>query len=172
MTYDLTNKEGRHWKISNSGWYRILETAQEYGWNPAGTVMYKWSGLHPDQEYLEFDDGFRVVVSETKGDVALSFEQSTKSKEIESGWSGDYTGNSGQVITLPDAAALVDALTLSLEAGAWIEDDPDEHTISQQLGIEDPEFLAEILEVLTKRSWVDALQDLITILEEGEVRIT
>ena len=109
MSYDITNSKGGHWMINNYGWYSVLDAACEHGWEPAGTVLYKPSGIHPDQQVI--DTGFmRVIVNTSQGDTALGFEQATKSGEIDHEWDGDYCDYCGQIITAEDAANIARAL--------------------------------------------------------------
>ena len=79
MSIDLTNEKGDYWQASNSTWSAILGVAEGYGWQPAGTILYRHSGLHPDMEVLDLDvdspgvlassgEGMRVIIEETDGD--------------------------------------------------------------------------------------------------------
>jgi hypothetical protein len=136
------------------------------GWEPQGTVLYKPSNPHPElvtlsasdlpegifiQCYLDEsgelqldrviqDEDINITVLYGPGDMALSFEQATRSREIDPEWEGDYCGNCGQIITTSDAASIAAALRQSVEAGEW-----------------------------GKNS--DWIQELIALLEAGEVRI-
>lgn len=162
MSYDITNKNGGYWKTGNALWLEILKAANSAGWEPTGTVLYKHSGYHPDMTVFDISEvpgvmrltdsegkpatengEINMLVSDGPGDIALSFDQATKSGEPVQDWDGSYLGNAGQIITAPDAANMAAGLRQTIEAGIWKTD-----------------------------NLVTHIQELITLLEAGEVRIT
>ncbi len=132
MGYSIVNMKGKSFDCSNSFWPAILSTARDYGWTPAGTVLYKRSEIHPDQEVLSPEDlpegsviassgDIKVIIAETEGDLALTFHQATKSEEIETEWDGGYCSSDFQVIQAEDAKNMAKALSISLMVGEWGE---------------------------------------------------
>lgn len=87
MSYQLRNQEdpSKTLRMSKEAWHSILDLAEEYGWNPRGTVPTDWwmkINLYPD--------GFDPFDPES--------------------WDGGYTPNSGRLVLLDDALNLADAL--------------------------------------------------------------
>jgi hypothetical protein len=160
MGFDFINQNGDHWYCNNVTWVNILTAAYNASWKPAGTILYKPSGRHPDLKVLseaELKDSvtfigeppgdtdpefprMSIVILEGTGDRALAFEHATRNGEIDPNWDGGYGSNDGQIITATDAATLAAALKHSLEA----EED---------------------------KEWIEFIQELIKILEAGRVMI-
>lgn len=97
MSYQLRNQEdpNKTLRMSKEAWHSVLDLAEEYGWNPRGTVLPDWwlkSDLSPD--------GFDPFDPES--------------------WDGGYTPNSDRLVLLEDALNLADALEQ-----AFIEYDPE-----------------------------------------------
>jgi len=70
--------------LNNGAWFDILSLAEDYGWNPMGTVREAWlpsTGVphHFNPEYLDY-------------------------------WSGSYISELGSLVLLDDALNLADAL--------------------------------------------------------------
>ena len=114
MTFDITNEKGAGWNINNTGWSFMLGAAVEHGWEPAGTVLYRPSGIHPEQIAVEAGE-LTFILAVGAGDIALGFHQAIRSEEIEPDWGGYYTSNDGQIITAEDASNMAMALSKSLQ---------------------------------------------------------
>jgi len=71
-------------------WFGVLELAQEYGWNPMGTV-------HPN--------GFELA-----GFEQIEFEEAMNYSVDPHEWPGDYWGNMEKLVLIEDALNLADAL--------------------------------------------------------------
>jgi hypothetical protein len=87
MGMDL-NGAGGSFRWNFFSWPRLLQIAEDYGWEPAGT-------LPPEPTPEDEED----TEEKAEGDRA---------------WSGSYTTNDGQVVTAEDAANLADALEQAL----------------------------------------------------------
>ena len=82
MAYRLSNQNDsrKSIRVNNETWYGILELAEDYGWNPLGTVLPERYGLA----------GFYT------GDPDQ--------------WFGDYWGEGSRLVLIDDALNLGDAL--------------------------------------------------------------
>jgi hypothetical protein len=79
------NNSKKTLSMSNDSWFSILELAEEYGWNPMGTVLPElWDNPVPILAEYELDDLDR--------------------------WDGSYTSDEGQLVMFEDALNLADAL--------------------------------------------------------------
>ncbi|MDP9439435.1 MAG: hypothetical protein M3P49_11945 [Actinomycetota bacterium] len=88
---DVSNGNGEYRRFSRASWVELLELAEEYGWQPAGTELVGWDPVGP-------------MTSPDYPDAALI-------EQIESVfWGGNYTSNDGQLVTARDADAIADAL--------------------------------------------------------------
>ena len=71
--------------MSSTAWYSILDLAEEYGWNPMGTVLLDWClDSEPEQAGYGLDD--------------LDY------------WLDRFTASEGRLVMLEDALNLADAL--------------------------------------------------------------
>ena len=80
--------------MSSRAWFDIISLAEDYGWNPMGTVQEDWT--------LGLVSGFPEV-----------------NLDIPDFWSNSYTDEDDSLVLLDDALNLADALEL-----AFIESDP------------------------------------------------
>ena len=83
-----------------SAWRVLLNTAQEFGWEPMGTV-------------INLDD----PLASWEGEVLTDLGKQRTIKRAESlskSWEGFYTFNEDQIVTEPDAAHLLHALTRAI----------------------------------------------------------
>ena len=85
MGMDLVNRHGNYIGFSHMVWARILYLAEDYGWQPAGTVS-PYDHDDPNSEYY-----------------------------IPEPWHGGYASNDGQMVTSNDAHAFADALEKACE---------------------------------------------------------
>lgn len=96
MSFRLSNQNHPDQALcmSNGAWFDIISLAEDYGWNPMGTVYEEWT--------LGLVGGFPEFSLDGPGF-----------------WSGSYTGEDGSLVLLDDALNLADALER-----AFIESDP------------------------------------------------
>jgi hypothetical protein len=96
MSFRLSNQNHPNQALcmSNSAWFDIISLAEDYGWNPMGTVHEEWT--------LGLVGGFPEI-----------------NLDIPDFWSSSYTGEDGSLVLLDDALNLADALER-----AFIESDP------------------------------------------------
>ena len=87
MAVDLLGKQG-HMLFNNHGWSKMLELAQQYGWQPKGT----------QPPLLEMEE--KEVVTNGSGD---------------DDWDGNYSTNDRQRVSPEDAANIAAALGRALE---------------------------------------------------------
>ena len=77
--------------LSSSTWFSLLDTAEQHGWNPMGTVYPEWwmvpEGIYPAREY----EYFQLL-------------------------DGSYTGAETRLVMLEDALNLADALERAISA--------------------------------------------------------
>lgn len=90
MTVDVARRGGGGMNFSNWFWRALLYLATDYGWRPAGT-----------RAPLIWDEDQKRH---------RPWEEMCPATH----WSGDYTGNAGQVAGAADAVALADALDRAL----------------------------------------------------------
>lgn len=94
MRYRLRNQDdpNKTLGLTTSTWYGILERAQEFGWNPMGTILPEWEvgylgmpGFEDlDMWYGEYwSDRCRLVVFEDALNMADALERATLAYEPE-----------------------------------------------------------------------------------------
>lgn len=89
MGYDLYNTNGEHYRFNISSWSALLRLAERYGWQAAGTTLYKY----------ECDD---------------DEENCVRTDVVDHEWNGTYFSNDGQVVGSEDASNLANALEKAL----------------------------------------------------------
>ncbi len=96
MSFRLSNQNHPDQALfmSNGAWYDIISLAEDYGWNPMGTLNDEWT--------LGLAGGFSEI-----------------SLDGPDFWEDSYTGEDGSLVLLDDALNLADALER-----AFIESDP------------------------------------------------
>lgn len=87
MSYRLINEKDSTIMLGLSAWawHSILDLAEDFGWNPLGTVLPEWS--------------YRMELAGPRN-----------GKHARNGWNGDYTTEDGRMVVLDDALNLADAL--------------------------------------------------------------
>jgi hypothetical protein len=83
-----------------AAWRFLRNTAREFGWEPMGTVMNLEDPLAP----WEGEDLTDLEKQRIKNGV----------KKMSKGWEGTYCSNEDQIVTDPDAANLLQALTRAI----------------------------------------------------------
>jgi hypothetical protein len=89
-----------------TAWKFLLNTAQEFGWEPMGTV-------------INLED----PLASWEGEDLTDLEKQRIIKRAESlskSWEGFYTFNEDQIVTEPDAANLLQALTRAINNGEFL----------------------------------------------------
>ena len=88
MHYRLVNQDDPNITLglTTITWYRILEKAQDYGWNPMGTILPQWEAGYPDLSgFSGLNDRY-----------------------------GEYWSAGGRLVLFEDALNMADALELAV----------------------------------------------------------
>jgi hypothetical protein len=101
-----------------SAWKFLRETARDFGWQPMGTVVNLQN------------------ITENKTNL-ISLKEYKLEKMVED-WNGGYASNDDQIVTAPDAADLLQALTRAVNNRAFWNSIAEE---SQEVIMEFMEFL-------------------------------
>ena len=98
MGVDLFSlKNNRDAWFNWTAWKFLRDTAKEFGWKPIGTVV----SLEDPISSLEKEDFTDLEKQRMK----------KKFKKQSNNWDGIYSSNEDQIVTAPDAANLLQALT-------------------------------------------------------------
>ena len=89
MSFRLQNQNdpNRILSVSEEAWYGILDLAEDYGWNPMGTMPEGWLDLDFFSRWDEPDES--------------------------DPWAGSYTPNDQRLVVIEDSLNLADALELA-----------------------------------------------------------
>ena len=96
MAYELCGKGG-DLMVNANGWSSLRELARAYGWQPSGTILYRWIDHRTNQRHYP----------ECRPKDATS---KNGHWELDESWSHSYDGSAGQEITDEDAMRLCVAL--------------------------------------------------------------
>jgi hypothetical protein len=104
MGYDFHNNKGGYFSLNVWAWPTVVELAQMYGWNPAGTEPP--AGPPEGVEVVRIDLADAQVIGNIKHPHTHPTDEYRQSKS----WAGGYFSNDWQYVTEADALALAAAL--------------------------------------------------------------
>jgi hypothetical protein len=86
MGMDLIGRNGQRWSLSYSGWEFLLNLADKYGWEPAGTTLPDdpaYADIHWDGNYSSSD--FQSISAADVMEIAATLERAvTAEPELDS----------------------------------------------------------------------------------------
>ena len=102
FTIGREEEEDGYFRFGISAWEKMLELAEAYGWEPAGTVINHTAMAAQD--------------TSPQGNVPTIVQCDDNAR-------GDYWTNDGSIVTAADANALADAIERALRSGFRVERD-------------------------------------------------